>query len=160
MDLTKAGLLYGTKQAIRSLGYGASCKVGMKFKTCWWAESPFNIIKGGVAKTDLPLRVCVYPSYNIGEDPAVLLCSYTWAQDAQRIGTLISEDSPRKESELKQLLFHNLALLHADDTVAAGEKYSYAWMMNHLSEQYVTHYAYDWYADNTMFGAFVYFGPG
>ena len=32
--------------------------------------------------------------------------------------------------------------------------------MNHLSEQYVTHHAYDWYADNTMSGAFAYFGPG
>ena len=156
MDLTKAGLLYGTKQAIRSLGYGASCKVGMKFKTRWW-QKLFNINEGGTAKTDLPLRVCVYPSYNIGDDwdkPAVLLCSYTWAQDAQRIGTLITENSPQGERELKQLLFHDLALLHAN------KEYPYDDMMKRLEEQYITHHAYDWYADNTMSGAFAYFGPG
>ena len=32
MDLHEAGLSWGTKQAIRALGYGASCKVAMKFK--------------------------------------------------------------------------------------------------------------------------------
>jgi len=36
MDLSKAGLNYSTKQAIRSLGYGASCKIGIKFKRAWW----------------------------------------------------------------------------------------------------------------------------
>ena len=155
MDLKKAGLLYGTKQAIRSLGYGASCKVGMKFRTRWWTRL-FGINKAGVGKTDLPLRVCVYPSYNI-DDPedesAVLLCSYTWAQDAQRIGTLITENSPEGETELKKVLFHNLALLHAN------EKHPYEEMMELLAKEYITHHAYDWYADNDMSGAFAYFGP-
>ena len=32
MDLSEANLLYGTKQAIRSLNYGASCKVAIRFK--------------------------------------------------------------------------------------------------------------------------------
>ena len=155
MDLKKAGLLYGTKQAIRSLGYGASCKVGMKFRTRWWTRL-FGINKAGLGKTDLPLRVCVYPSYNIGDpenEPAVLLCSYTWAQDAQRIGTLITENSPEGETELKKVLFHNLALLHAD------ENHSYEEVMTLLAKEYITHHAYDWYADNNMSGAFAYFGP-
>ena len=154
MDLTKAGLRYGTKQAIRSLGYGASCKVGMKFKKAWWMSSPHNI-KGGMAKTDLPLRVCVYPSYNINdkpEEPAVLLCSYTWAQDAQRIGALISPDSPNNEEELKELLIHNLALLHS-------ERDTYNAIREDIERNYDTHHAYDWYADNNMSGAFAYFGP-
>lgn len=158
MDLTKAGLLYGTKQAIRSLGYGASCKVGIKFKSAWWQKDPFFINKGGVAKTDLPLRVCVYPSYNLNnpdKESAVLLCSYTWAQDAQRIGTLISEKSPNEEEELKELLFHNLALLHANDKTK-----SYADIMQTLHEEYMDHFSYDWYNDNNMSGAFAYFGPG
>lgn len=86
MDLQNAGLSWGTKQAIRSLNYGASCKVAIKFKTPWWQVAPFSINKGGLSKTDLPLRVCVYPSYNIKSDlnpewnqhkPSVLLCSYT-----------------------------------------------------------------------------------
>jgi hypothetical protein len=33
MELSKAGLSWGTKQAIRALGYGASAKVSMKFRT-------------------------------------------------------------------------------------------------------------------------------
>ncbi|ROV86981.1 hypothetical protein VSDG_10088 [Cytospora chrysosperma] len=57
MDLQNAGLSWGTKQAIRSLNYGASCKVAIKFKTPWWQVAPFSINKGGLSKTDLTLRV-------------------------------------------------------------------------------------------------------
>lgn len=80
MDRTGAKLNLGTKQAIRTLNYGASCKVGIRFSKAWWILSPLNI-KGGQGKTDLPIRTCVYPSYNICDDlekPSVLLCSYTW----------------------------------------------------------------------------------
>ncbi|KAF2803940.1 uncharacterized protein BDZ99DRAFT_511735 [Mytilinidion resinicola] len=157
MDLKDAGLRYGTKQAIRSLGYGASCKVGMKFKKAWWMKEPHNINKGGIAKTDRPTRVCVYPSYNINDDydkPAVLLCSYTWAQDAQRIGTLISNPTNSKhETELKELLLNDLALLHSTpDTYKA--------LRAELEELYDDHHAWDWYNDPNMSGAFAYFGPG
>jgi monoamine oxidase len=162
MDLTKAGLLYGTKQAIRSLAYGASCKVGITFKNPWWMKEPFNIKMGGASKTDLPLRVCVYPSYNIddynpkktGDQPMVLLCSYTWAQDAQRLGTLIPPNAPGNDEELKRVLFHNLALLHKNDT------YDYDGMIKLLNDQFDTLHAYDWYKDENMSGAFAYFGPG
>ncbi|KAH7140384.1 hypothetical protein B0J13DRAFT_63603 [Dactylonectria estremocensis] len=163
MNLQDAGLLWGTKQAIRALGYGASCKVAIKFKTAWWQKEPFNISQGGVSRTDLPLRVCVYPSYNIKsnegnqwdpEKPAVLLCSYTWGQDAQRIGSLISPDSPENEEQLKSVLLDNLALLHAN------EKRPYKELLEELkNEQYETHHAWDWYKDQNMSGAFAYFGP-
>lgn len=155
MDLTKAGLSYGTKQAIRSLGYGASCKVAMKFKTGWWMKEPYNI-KGGLGKTDLPLRVCVYPSYNLddSDNNCTLLCSYTWAQDAQRIGSLISPDSPKNENELLETMFHNLALLHKDPNK------SYEETLKMIQNQYITHYSYDWYSDQNQSGAFAYFGPG
>ena len=111
--------------SIRALGYGASCKVAIYFKTPWWQLAPYDINRGGVARTDLPLRVCVYPSYNNKdqnlnpdwdpEKPAVLLCSYTWGQDAQRIGSLISKEAPVGEEQLKNVLLHNLALLHTKD---------------------------------------------
>ena len=147
MDLSKANLLYGTKQAIRSPTYGASCKVGMRFKTMWWMQDPWNITKGGLGRTDLPLRTCVYPSYNVGDDkdkPGVLLCSYTWAQDARRIGTLIDPRSPdpqcpNTETELKELMLSNLAQLHAKPE----EGWSYDRLLAHLQEQYMTHHAYD-----------------
>ncbi|OBS26167.1 hypothetical protein FPOA_00109 [Fusarium poae] len=163
MDTCDAGLSWGTKQAIRALGYGASAKVGMKFKTAWWQKHPFNIKKGGLSRTDLPLRVCVYPSYNIeaneGEkhDPeksAVLLCSYTWGQDAQRIGSLCSKNTPENEEELRKTLFHDLARLHAN----AHCPFEHCLQL--LKDQYVDHHAWDWYSDQNMSGAFAYFGPG
>ncbi|KAF4948055.1 hypothetical protein FGADI_9920 [Fusarium gaditjirri] len=163
MDLKDAGLLWGTKQAIRALGYGASCKVAIKFETAWWQKPPFKITKGGIAHTDLPLRVCVYPSYNIesneGKDwnpdkPAVLLCSYTWGQDAQRIGSLISSQTPKNEEQLLSVLLHDLALLHSKDT-----GYRYDDLLKLLKDQYQDHHAYDWYRDENMSGAFAYFGP-
>ncbi|RMJ16427.1 hypothetical protein CDV36_003861 [Fusarium kuroshium] len=163
MDLKDAGLLWGTKQAIRSLGYGASCKVAIKFKTAWWQKDPYNIKRGGIGRTDLPLRVCVYPSYNIepllGKDfdadkPAVLLCSYTWGQDAQRIGSLISSNTPENEEQLIKVLLHDLALMHAP------ERKDYEDLLKKLKHQYMDHHAYDWYKDQNMSGAFAYFGPG
>lgn len=164
MDLKDAGLLWGTKQAIRALGYGASCKVAIKFETAWWQEAPFNVTQGGIAHTDLPIRVCVYPSYNIeeceGKDwdpkkPAVLLCSYTWGQDAQRIGSLISAETPKNEEQLLSVLLHDLALLHAKQK----EGWDYNKTLALLKDQYQDHHAYDWYRDENMSGAFAYFGP-
>lgn len=157
MDLTEAGLRYGTKQAIRSLGYGASCKVAIKFKTPWWQQAPFNIKQGGMGKTDLPIRVCVYPSYNLDtpkDQSAVLLCSYTWAQDADRMGSLISRSSPSSEDELREVLIHNLTLLHAEDNT------KYAAVRGTIEGAYETHHAYDWNQDPHTAGAFAYFGPG
>ena len=91
MDLRTAALTYGQKQAIRALGYGASCKVGMKFRYPWWITI-FGIKKGGLGHSDFPIRTTVYPSYNLYDSKCgsvVLLCSYEWQQDAQRIGTLV-----------------------------------------------------------------------
>ncbi|KAM5522643.1 flavin containing amine oxidoreductase [Fusarium oxysporum f. sp. phaseoli] len=152
MELSDAGLSWGTKQAIRALGYGASAKVGMKFRTAWWQTDPFNIAKGGVSRTDLPS--------NEGEDkwdpekPAVLLCSYTWGQDAQRIGSLCSNNTTQDDAELKRLIIHDLARLHARRERPFEE------MVKFLEEQYIDHHGYDWYRDQNMSGAFAYFGPG
>lgn len=157
MDLTEAGLSYGTKQAIRSLCYGAACKVAIKFKSAWWQKPPFNINRGGLGKTDLPIRVCVYPSYNLNNPPnesAVLLCSYTWSQDAQRLGSLISRSSPTAEEELYEVLMHNLALLHAT------EPGDYKPVRDMLENSYECHHAFDWYHDPHAQGAFAFFGPG
>lgn len=166
MDLRGLNLNWGTKQAIRSLGYGASCKVGIRFKEMWWMTK-LGITKGGVSKTDLPIRMCVYPSYNIhdndprpGSDeptknvPGVLLCSYNWSMEAQRMGTLINRGSPKGETELKALLLDNLAKLHAND------EWPYEKLHALISDLYDTHFAYDWYADAGTTGAFAYFGPG
>ena len=171
MDLRGLDLNWGTKQAIRSLGYGASCKVGVKFKYRWWVEEPdLAITKGGVGSTDLPIRNCVYPSYNLtkkdasdpkkgdeGKKPGVLLCSYTWSQEAQRIGTLIHpQGGPSTETELKALLIDNLARLHTPSHNPADEER----LKKLIGDAYITHFAYDWYNDLGTTGAFAYFGPG
>lgn len=156
MQLEGLNLNWGTKQAIRSLGYGASCKVGVRFKTLWWIKK-FGINQGGIAKTDLPIRCCVYPSYNIHDDedaPGVLLVSYTWSQEAERIGSLINRNSPAGEDDLKEVLFHDLARLHCrpeDD---------YQQLYTDIKNDYLDHYAKNWYDDKTTVGAFAYFGPG
>ncbi|KAI9658235.1 MAG: hypothetical protein M1821_002368 [Bathelium mastoideum] len=161
MHLEGLNLNYWTKAAIRSLGYGASCKVGIRFKTLWWIKD-LGIDEGGVAKTDLPIRCCVYPSYNIYKEydppdkPGVLLVSYTWSQEAERIGALINEQSPAKEDELKKLLFHDLARLHAK----TGDDQEYKRLYDLISDDYLDHYAYDWYKNPRSVGAFAYFGPG
>ncbi|MCJ1316833.1 hypothetical protein MMC15_002154 [Xylographa vitiligo] len=172
MDLTDAFLNYGTKLAIRALRYGVSCKVGIKFKRPWWIED-FKINEGGVGQTDLPLRVCVYPSYNIKDSTkkdAVLLCSYTWGQDAQRFSALLSkktsdnltrDDKPLdSDSELKEMLFHNLTLLHCPQKDGLKDEKAYLELYKKIKSEYLEYHAYDWGADPFMSGAFAHFGPG
>ncbi|KAF6230854.1 hypothetical protein HO173_010970 [Letharia columbiana] len=93
VDLSGLNLNRGTNQAIRSLGHGASCKVGIRFKIILWIKH-----SGNDAKTDLPLRICVHPSYNPHdhnpnddtEKPSILPCSHTRSQEAQRAASPIN----------------------------------------------------------------------
>ena len=159
MDLTGAFLNYGTKVAIRAIRYGTSCKIGIKFKEAWWVKD-FSI-KGGSSSTDLPLRTCVYPSYNINDQgEAVLLCSYTWGQDAQRLAALIKEHSPEAEDELKEILFRDLTLLHCKQENRKKNQAAYDELYRKIKESYITHHSYDWGNDKYMSGAFAHFGPG
>ncbi|KAL2286647.1 hypothetical protein FJTKL_06647 [Diaporthe vaccinii] len=164
MDLSKTGLFWDTKQAIRCLGYGASCKVGMKFKTAWWREAPYNITKGGLARTDLPLQVCVYPPYNVNNEvdpvkkPNVLLVSYTWGQTAQRLASLIpsSKDDSAAQEELRNVLIHDLTLLHSQ---GPSDTDSYKKTRARIAGDLMEVHGYDWYRDPHMAGAFAFFGP-
>ncbi|KAI1971128.1 hypothetical protein LOZ55_006296 [Ophidiomyces ophidiicola] len=163
IDTSEARLNYATKQAMRSLGYGASAKVGIKFKRAWWIHDlgQNNIKLGGLGHSDLNLRTCVYPSYNLYDPPtqsAVLLCSYTWQQDAQRCSSLISDNSDHKqkvrdEAMLKELLLRDLARLHKSDHMTEAQAYKL------ISDNYVDHYAFDWYREPNAAGAFAFFRP-
>ena len=86
MDLDEC-TFYAQRVAIRCLQYDASCKIGIQFDTRWWQDAEFmrgKPIYGGVSKSDLPLSNVVYPSYGPEDNaPGVLICSYTWAQDAR-----------------------------------------------------------------------------
>ncbi|KKY38289.1 putative l-amino acid oxidase [Diaporthe ampelina] len=152
IDLRGLELHPSQKDAIRSLHYDESVKVALKFKYPWWIVDCG--IRGGVGSTDLPLRTCVYPSYNLGDGadkPAVLLASYTWAQDATRMGSLVDrQQRPEGEDELVELILRNLARLHA-------EHISYDKIKEAFTGEY---HAYAWSHDPNTAGAFALFAPG
>ncbi|KAF8861208.1 hypothetical protein BDZ45DRAFT_587255 [Acephala macrosclerotiorum] len=163
MDLTNAGLTYSTKQAARSLGYGSAAKVAIKFKRAWWIHDlkGYNIKMGGLGHSDLNTRTCVYPSYNIYDDKtktAVLLNSYTWQQDSERLASLMSTNPDhaqkvKDEAVLKELLFRELVHLHKNNDMTDDELYSL------ISDNYIDHHAFDWYKEPNAAGAFAFFRP-
>lgn len=151
MDLTGLDLHPSQKDAIRCLHYDDSAKVAIKFAYPWWIQD-CGIISGGVASTDIPLRTCVYPSYNLQDlnKNAVLLCSYTWSQDALRIGSLISPNSPQGEDELPELMFDDLAKLHE----RSFPNKTLAEIRALISGAYITHHAFSWSHNPYTSGAF------
>ncbi|KAM7187564.1 hypothetical protein V8F20_010931 [Naviculisporaceae sp. PSN 640] len=165
IDTSACTIPNSAKMAHRALAYGQSCKVGIKFKHAWWIHSlPENhrITSGGLGHSDLHIRTVVYPSYNIvdpEDKPAVLLVSYTWQQDAERVGALISRKSPADEDELKTLLLHELAKLHT--TTPEEEKDLFEKLAGKEdvpgSGLYMDHYAHDWSRDKLTAGAFAFF---
>ncbi|KAL9094909.1 MAG: hypothetical protein Q9165_002859 [Trypethelium subeluteriae] len=163
IDLTGLELLYEQKDAIRSLHYDTATKVGMKFKRHWWIDLG---IEGGLGTTDMPLRTCVYPSYNLddpGDKPAVLLCSYSWSQDAARMGSLM-KGKPEEEVQLRELLFNNLTWLHIEHYkqkhLGISDSGAFRELYDVISSNYITHHAFDWHNHEWTSGAYGKFGPG
>ncbi|KAH7183328.1 uncharacterized protein B0J16DRAFT_289896 [Fusarium flagelliforme] len=144
---------------IRALSYDRACKVAIKFKTRWWKDmyktSTTHDTIGGVSGTDLSISNVVYPSWDDGDKAAVLMVSYSWAQDATRMGALIPDYSKQKpcidDTVVKQS-FQDLVRLwsESDPTIT----------VDFLTNQYVTHHAYAWSHDLYTGGAFALFGPG
>jgi len=160
MDLSGVpGLPYATKQAIRSLAYGPSAKVGMVFSKPWWRHLKENpVLSGGQGHSDLNIRTCVYPSYNLDEiskdeKEFVLLCSYTWQADADRIGAWIGKEGD--ETALVNLILKDLARMHASATESVDD------LLKIITESYTGKcYAHDWARDKNTAGAFAFFRPG
>ncbi|KAL8900786.1 MAG: hypothetical protein Q9207_005522 [Kuettlingeria erythrocarpa] len=155
IDTTDLELSPTIKIATRTLHYDSSTKVAIKVDKPWWITKR-GIKSGGVANTDLPIRICVYPSYNFQDDPeqpSVLLCTYNWAQDATRIGSLVNSDSPRGEDEFKGLMLYNLARLHSNES-------NFEEMYAMIKASYITHHGFDWAMDDYSSGTFALFGPG
>ncbi|KAL4723242.1 hypothetical protein ACLX1H_009732 [Fusarium chlamydosporum] len=161
IDTSGLNLHPAQKEAIRSLHYDDSAKIALQFSYPWWIVD-CGIREGGCSSTDLPLRTCVYPSYNLddGNDkPAILLASYTWAQDATRLGSMIAnrtckaadaEESPPSEQELVELIIQNLARLHAG-------RITYEKIKSSFTGKY---HAWAWQNDPFSAGAFALYGPG
>lgn len=101
--------------------------------------------------------ISVYPSYNIGEHPAVLLCSYTWGADSERIASMITEPNiiqPKVTDPLMQIMLKDLARLHT-----SNDK-DYNALLTRLQDEFITYHAYDWTKDPyTCGGAFALFSP-
>ncbi|KAH7145710.1 L-amino acid oxidase [Dactylonectria estremocensis] len=154
MDLQGLDLPHPVLTGIRALSYDRATKVAIKFKTRWWRGFYQNRSQsGGVSSSDLPVSNVVYPSWNddeydeegniVKEVPAVLMVSYSWAQDATRMGALVpdyTEVKPTKDDEIVKLCIQNLVKL---------------W-----SSEYISHHAWAWSHDPYTGGAFALFGPG
>jgi monoamine oxidase len=78
------------QRAIRQVHYDASTKVLLQCRRRFWEED--DGILGGGTVTDLAIRNLYYPDHGRETGRGVLLASYTWAEDAQRWGSLAPED--------------------------------------------------------------------
>ncbi|KAF8593829.1 hypothetical protein BDV93DRAFT_460220 [Ceratobasidium sp. AG-I] len=155
IDLKDASLLYNQKVAIRALQYDASTKVAVKFAKRWWEDPEImgeeRWFKGGSSKTDLPIRSCVYPSYGHECPPnnppsGVLMASYTWAQDARRLGALAQPKGTTADNTMLEIMLDNISRVHQ--------------IPRDKLPEVVDHYAHAWYNDEFARGAFALFGPG
>lgn len=127
LDLSRSNLTLHQGLALRQLRYGHAVKIGVQFQSAWWTNGADrdgqNVgIVGGQSSTDMPIRTVVYPSYGLDivpAGPAVLIASYCWTEDAERLAALIVQfnstpfdpDQPLN-SPLAELVLRNLAELH------------------------------------------------
>jgi monoamine oxidase len=126
---------YYKRKAIRELSYMEATKIGIEFKSRFWErENQF----GGKSITDLPIRFTYYPSQGIGTTgPAVVLGSYTWADEA-----LVWNGLSRKERIHYTLT--NLAEIHGDQ----------------VYYEYMSGTSYSWVDNPYACGALATFKPG
>ncbi|KAG9218552.1 hypothetical protein PLEOSDRAFT_1064574 [Pleurotus ostreatus PC15] len=153
LDLSQCGLTLRQSNALRQLTYGPSIKIGIKFQTAWWSTAkdkdgnPLDIV-GGQSVTDRPIRTIVYPSYGLPDTPStVLIASYCWTNDAERLGALIGTGKDTYNGQLKELVLRDLATVHNLD-------------ISFLAGEFVDMYPWDWSHDPLTTGAFAFFGPG
>lgn len=78
------------RRAIRQLHYDASAKILFQCRRRFWEED--DGIVGGGSVTDLAVRNIYYPEQGRETGRGILLASYTWAEDAQRWGSLSPEE--------------------------------------------------------------------
>jgi len=54
---------------------------------------------GGVSSTDRPICKAIYPSYGMNKNEgATIIVSYTWSQDAARMGSLVQGHNTRRKA--------------------------------------------------------------
>jgi monoamine oxidase len=122
------------QRAIRQLHYDAAAKIFFQCRRRFWETD--DGIDGGGTVTDLPIRNLYYTDWGAETGRGVLLASYTWAEDAQRWGSL----SPR--DRIEQAL-ENVAVIHPQ-----------------IIEEFEVGASYMWHDDEFAGGAFALFEPG
>ena len=110
----------------------------------------------------------VYPSYPAGAAPAnmskALIVSYSWTQDAERMGAFINGDGTAKP-ELLDVAFRDVAAVHGvtvewlKQFYTPGDYYAWDWLHNPLT---MGSSFFQWlFCFIIVFsGAFSFFGPG
>ncbi|KAK7686113.1 hypothetical protein QCA50_010925 [Cerrena zonata] len=152
IDTDSSGLSYSQREAVRTLTYDASTKIGIKFEKRWWEDPAVmgkdKTIRGGQSSTDVPIRTCVYPSYGLDcpSAPGVLIASYAWGQDAMRFGSLAQGEGTVADKDLLEIALTDLERLHGIPREKFGDV--------------LDHYTHAWYNDQYTRGAFAHFGPG
>jgi monoamine oxidase len=122
------------QRVIRQLPYDASAKIFLQCRRRFWEED--DGIVGGGTVTDLPVRAIYYPEQGRETGRGVLLASYTWAEDAQRWGSLTPTD------RLVQAI-ENVAQIHPQ-----------------IMSEYEVGASKMWHDDEFAGGAFALFAPG
>jgi monoamine oxidase len=158
MDISNLGLDEDTLTGIRALSYDRATKVGIEFSSNWWYP-PLQKNIGGISSSDLPISNVVCPYwYDDDNTPAVLMVSYSGAQDATRMGSLVPDYSsgiePKVTDPIVTVYLQNLAKLWSASGVAGAPTFE------QLQGMYVTHHAFSWPHDPWTGGAFALFGPG
>lgn len=147
VDTSKCGFSWELRSAIRELRCDASVKVAIKFSERWWQALPSPQL-GGVSTTDRPTRTVVYPSYGIDTPnaPGTIIVSYTWCQDALRMGS--SLQGTTVSQHMLDAILKDLTDMHQ-----IGDP-------SYLRSLMISHHAWDWYSSEYSTGAFAMFGPG
>lgn len=141
INLNHAGLNVLQKNALRALDYGPSIKIAILFKSNWWTTK-LGIV-GGQSYTDLPIRTIVYPSYGVDSNTPskVLIASYSWTNDASRLGALALKD---EKEVLKELVLRNLEETH--------KHFNYEITYEYLLSEYDDMHVKDWNIDEYSMG--------
>ncbi len=122
------------QRAIRELHYDASAKILFQCRRRFWEED--DGIFGGGTMTDLPVRSIYYPDHGRETGRGILVASYTWAEDAQRWGSLSHADRVSQALE-------DVAQIHPQ-----------------VTEEFEVGTSKMWHEDEFACGAFALFEPG
>jgi len=98
VDTSGCFFSWDLQTAIRFLRYDCSTKVAIQFSSRWWEQDNLKQC-GGVSSTDRPICKVIYPSYGMNKNEgATIIVSYTWSQDAARMGSLVQGHNTRRKA--------------------------------------------------------------